>query len=217
MTLKLEHITVPEPLIAWRGWKLTRDGSGELRLHSAARSSVAWTPQLPAVARCLHEGHERVPDPEGNCGLYAFKSFATLRSLWGVATVVGTVALWGRVVEHQFGYRAEFAYPQQLRLVCAECLRSGAATSAECSQVVEVKDDEIGRLPHELVALCESHVSRVEAAGSPIPAREAQARLLSIYSLDVLHPMNLQGVRLPGRLAVIFTRGLLWMRRHFGR
>ena len=35
--------------------------------------------------------------------------------------VIGT-ALWGEVIEHEFGYRARFRYPQRLRIVCPECL-----------------------------------------------------------------------------------------------
>lgn len=32
-------------------------------------------------------------------------------------SVVGTVGLWGRVIEHEHGYRAALAYPLALRLV----------------------------------------------------------------------------------------------------
>ena len=35
--------------------------------------------------------------------------------------VLGRVALWGRVIEHEHGYRARFAYPQRLRLICQFC------------------------------------------------------------------------------------------------
>lgn len=32
--------------------------------------------------------------------------------------------MWGRIVEHQHGWRAEHAYPDRLRLVCGVCLRA---------------------------------------------------------------------------------------------
>ena len=35
--------------------------------------------------------------------------------------MLGRVALWGRVIEHEHGYRARFAYPQRLRLLCQFC------------------------------------------------------------------------------------------------
>jgi len=40
--------------------------------------------------------------------------------------VIGTVALWGGVIEHELGYRAEFGYPQRLRLICPECFSADA-------------------------------------------------------------------------------------------
>ena len=33
----------------------------------------------------------------------------------------GRVALWGRVVEHELGFRAPYGYPQRLRLICQFC------------------------------------------------------------------------------------------------
>jgi len=56
------------------------------------------------------------------CGFYAYKSLATLsRSHYAASRadihcVSGRVALWGRVIDHAFGYRARYAYPQVLYL-----------------------------------------------------------------------------------------------------
>ena len=35
--------------------------------------------------------------------------------------MLGRVALWGRVIEHEHGFRAQYAYPQRLRLICQFC------------------------------------------------------------------------------------------------
>lgn len=60
--------------------------------------------------------------PGSGCGIYAFKHFADLcKSIlnsamcYSPAVAIGTVSLWGRdFAEHQHGYRAGNAYPQQL-------------------------------------------------------------------------------------------------------
>jgi len=43
------------------------------------------------------------------CGLYALKGAPPTP-----ATISGEVALWGRIWEHQNGYRAQYAYPIRL-------------------------------------------------------------------------------------------------------
>lgn len=52
------------------------------------------------------------------CGIHAFKTEeqALLHKLTAGGEAVGQVSLWGHVVEHEEGYRAEFAYPYSLQL-----------------------------------------------------------------------------------------------------
>ncbi len=71
----------------------------------------------------------RWPGLEHDCGIHAFKdradaaafprSWERLRfsgPLGPEEYVIGQVSLWGRVVEHEAGYRAELAYPYALFL-----------------------------------------------------------------------------------------------------
>ena len=51
-----------------------------------------------------------------SCGIYAMKSRDDLDPNRESDVVIGTVALWGRVIEHAKGYRAKFAYPIMLDL-----------------------------------------------------------------------------------------------------
>jgi hypothetical protein len=75
-------------------------------------------------ARCSQVGplHDpRAPVWDCSCGFYAYKTDASLSTSEYLAisrglTVGGRVALWGRVVDHELGYRAEHAYPQVLYL-----------------------------------------------------------------------------------------------------
>jgi len=88
-------------IIAWRAWKV--DGG---RLTSPYQD----TPWQPGE---IMEGG----DPFKDHGFYAHKRvehlFAQERENW---QVVGTVKLWGNVVEHTEGYRAEFALPHEFHI-----------------------------------------------------------------------------------------------------
>ena len=97
----------PTPIIGFRAWVIHDDG-----LHGA---KVRWTSRH-LTARCLASpsSRDQVPHSEGECGsppcgIYATKDPDTLvryigRSAGGLA--VGVVALSGRVVDHESGYRA---------------------------------------------------------------------------------------------------------------
>jgi hypothetical protein len=51
------------------------------------------------------------------CGIYAFKQLKSARADYTETSrypnrVFGSVWLWGRMLEHSKGYRAQFAYPK---------------------------------------------------------------------------------------------------------
>ena len=99
---------------------------------------------------------------------------------------IGTVALWGRVVEHELGYRGQFGYPQRLRLVCAECLW-WPASSGSSAEVVAL-------LPRGVAfPLCGAHLEIANECGLSIrhlrSAKEIEAILLSTYGIDPLPGM----------------------------
>lgn len=68
------------------------------------------------------DGH--IPHHAPKCGIYGVKRASYLVSELlreirmggapGCPIVVGVVALWGRIVEHEHGYRAQFAYPKHV-------------------------------------------------------------------------------------------------------
>jgi hypothetical protein len=115
-------------LIGWRVWCVVRDGD-ELRLGSVIQDDV-WPVGAAFVARCraheppanrrlLREPEEHVAPAAGcTCGIYAARepagAWTYLRGRdepHTVARVIGRVMLWGRVVEHEDGWRAERAFP----------------------------------------------------------------------------------------------------------
>jgi preprotein translocase subunit YajC len=68
-----------------------------------------------STARC---GKEHAAPSDGcRCGIYAAKNFQHLVDIgYAGYGVHGEVYLWGTVVEHRLGWRAQFAYPRTLVL-----------------------------------------------------------------------------------------------------
>jgi len=108
------------PVVAHRVWRWDDTGLKSL-------NGEPWLPDRPVEARCRVAPAARhvsvvnrpaeVPDRSCTCGLYAAKNLEHLRQL-GYASygVCGEVYLWGIVVEHRLGWRAQFAYPKNLIL-----------------------------------------------------------------------------------------------------
>ena len=92
-----------------------------------------WSPRQPLSAVCRADksgsisGLSKVthnvadlPCFTCSCGIYAAKRVEHLHQCrYGKFGVHGEVYLWGRVVEHERGWRAQFAYPKSLFLVPA--------------------------------------------------------------------------------------------------
>ena len=89
-----------EPILAWRTWALTghRDGTG-LLLRPVAGRSRPWKPMQPVEAACKHARLHAAPNVDCTCGLHGTHELDILRRTRCPA-VLGRVALWGRVIEH---------------------------------------------------------------------------------------------------------------------
>jgi hypothetical protein len=118
-----------EPVVAWRFWYAR---GRDWPILSSVNFDVPWPHGRPLEAACLTERprglrglwlSSSVHTPPASlcgCGIYA-APLDRLRSClpgWQVLDanrlVVGRVALWGVVHEHQRGWRASLAYPQHL-------------------------------------------------------------------------------------------------------
>ena len=126
-----------EAITAYRVFNVFENG-----LLAGSAFLEPWPPYQPFVARCgtvamggarahVRDGHF-VTAPAGacTCGIYAVKTYrAALERLrlegqvhalrlqlpgGPVGRAWGAVKIWGRVIEHESGYRAEFAYPSHL-------------------------------------------------------------------------------------------------------
>jgi len=129
------------PLIGWRTWTVVEEGGG-LTLRSVVYES-RWPPRERLVAVCGRRSHGRLlarwrrvqpheaPDDRCECGIYAacapdlaLSFLFRLGLIRGVrSALIGRVALWGRVIECERGWRATFAYPTQLYVLRAPASR----------------------------------------------------------------------------------------------
>jgi hypothetical protein len=179
----LERLTTSEPISAWRAWTLTgRTDGSHLRLRPVAGRRHPWPPGARAEATCNHGHLHQAPHLECSCGLHGTHGVEILRRTKSPA-VLGTVSLWGRVVEHDHGYRAQYAYPQHLRLVCLLCFAQWALHGSRPDVVVAVGWG-------HLIPFCPAHYQTAMRYGlrqrRGLPAQEVQQRLLETYSVDPL-------------------------------
>lgn len=120
-----------EPLLGWRVWKLWTPaaGSDSCPVLSSVILDTPWTPRRKVAAEHsfdLGSSCRGLLESGCSCGLYAFKDPAEafgylvkIRDLlpgMSVEVSFGTVSLWGRVIECERGYKAQYAYPHHLYL-----------------------------------------------------------------------------------------------------
>jgi hypothetical protein len=111
------------PIVACRVWKLDYQGLKSL-------NGQMWAPGKPLAAGCelseartllgrseATQGAHEAPGANCTCGIYATKSLTHLRRFgYDSYGVCGEVYLWGTVVEHALGWRAQYAYPKNFLL-----------------------------------------------------------------------------------------------------
>jgi len=115
-----------EPLRAWRLWEV-EDVDRVPRLRSLYRMSY-WPVGAPFEARCetqrlrlSRRPRHAAPTETCSCGIYGAPFELVRRKLAiddglppGSLFVIGTVSLWGDVLECERGWRAALAYPRHL-------------------------------------------------------------------------------------------------------
>jgi hypothetical protein len=110
----------PVPVEAYRVWGLARGGRLESPTTGFCGGTTVWTPYEAFRATCLAKSAcDGAPNPTHTCGVHAYKTLGDAL-LWARKigrvrpVVVGTVRLWGTVVETSAGWRAEYAYPHKI-------------------------------------------------------------------------------------------------------
>jgi hypothetical protein len=119
-----------EPFLGWRIWRLQATDDGH-RLTSWVQDAT-WEPGRALEASCQSPKHSEVkhecPCGPGEhpmeCGIYSVTNIEVLRDYLSYpawikpafprAIVFGLAKSWGRVVEYEHGYRAQYSYPSRL-------------------------------------------------------------------------------------------------------
>jgi len=111
-----------------------------------------------------HDAAE-LPSFNCTCGIYAAKNIDHIqRCGYGKFGVRGEVYLWGRMVEHERGWRAEFAYPKSLFLLSAAIPFSLSAIDARLKTLTAFGTDIFIQQDHERLPLWKKG-SGYDAAG----------------------------------------------------
>jgi hypothetical protein len=118
-----DETTAIETVSGWRLWQVVPWEGSQYRLAAWSLGDLVW----PAGERCestclrVRDADHLAPQPRCGCGLYAFRSRSLAEA--GLASemrpgtlALGRVSLWGRVVEHGSGWRAQYGYPYELFL-----------------------------------------------------------------------------------------------------
>lgn len=121
-------------LTGWRGWRVTED-NGEWRLQALGQSQI-WNPREILTAKCTNGGSglsqllgsstsskssHPAPAWDCKCGVWAFRDIdlcvKAIGTEYASVKVIGSVSLWGKVIETEHGWRAQYAYPSELWLL----------------------------------------------------------------------------------------------------
>jgi hypothetical protein len=164
-----------EPIEGWRCWRIEWEPDGAANRVLVLRSPVfgrLWPPRAALLADCESEedrsAEHAAPEASCRCGIYAsvelgkplshvpfdrrdFDRGGSLIPLQ-VGWLLGRVALWGRVVECQEGWRGQCAYPTGLRLPLGLSLKpAGAEAPVRSEELAQLLED-CYRVPCKLVA-----------------------------------------------------------------
>jgi len=159
------------PIIGYRIWQWDDVGlkslNGELWSANQPLLAVCMADtrnSISGLARTAHDAAE-LPSFKCTCGVYAAKTIEHIhRCGYGRFGVRGEVYLWGRVVEHRHGWRAEFAYPKSLLLLPAAIPFSLSAIDARLKTLTVFGTDIFIQQDHERLPLWKKG-SGYDAAG----------------------------------------------------
>ncbi len=167
-------MTVPDyisPVVGYRVWQWGATGLRSLngekwfahqRMSAVCRAAASGS--IAGLSKATH-GPDELPYFGCTCGVYAAKTMDHLHQCgYGKFGVHGEVYLWGKVVEHERGWRAQFAYPKTLLLAADTIPFSLSEINARLKTLTEFGTDIFLLRAGERVALWK-HGSGFEGAG----------------------------------------------------
>ena len=172
--------------VGWRAWRVmpheTLGGPASVRLCASGTRGLpkVWEPLQAAHAVCgkFATGHD-APWPDCECGLHAYRAEKDARNHFesfvdngsgraAAGWAFGRVSLWGRIVEHEHGWRAEHAYPYDVTVYgppeLAETVRGLYAIDVQAAEPVArpAKEQRVADTRAQLAALAKE-LKEIEA------------------------------------------------------
>ena len=167
-------MTIPDyisPVVGYRVWQWDATGLRSLNgekwfahqpLSAVCRADACGS--ISGLSRAIHNPAE-LPCLSCTCGVYAARTIEHLhRCGYKRFGVRGEVYLWGTVVEHERGWRAQFAYPKTLFLAADTIPFSLSEINARLRTLAEFGTDVFLVRERESAALWK-HGSGFDAAG----------------------------------------------------
>ncbi len=183
-------VLVPEPVVAWRRWRLRPDKSGAPLLASAHEDYV-WLGRT-VQAECnpsrtwsyrvaSHQADDlvhEVPAPGCRCGMYAYRTPELARPMGPGVWVHGRILLVGPMFATDSGYRGREATVDGPLELAIECVGGDDPYSpTRCfGQTVLIK-----RGPKEYYPICEAHQGA--PVGKPVTGRVELPEFIESVSL----------------------------------
>lgn len=94
-----------------------RDGGPATTSFTIVAASLFRSNPWPWADETRGKHDDPAPSMGCTCGIYAQNHDIELSLDPRVVQIVGAVSLWGRVIEHDKGFRAQYAYPKELVVV----------------------------------------------------------------------------------------------------
>jgi hypothetical protein len=198
-----------EPLVGWRCWFVLPH---EVLLRPIYKRGLVWKPREAIEALCPEHLHE-VPADDCKCGVWTVCHPMLLEEIgWRTAPpqgtdplpgviVAGEVSLWGKIIQHERGWRAGLAYPRHLYAftddpMIAETLRERYGVPVEWGADAErlrrflpgdpEEDDEPE--PAAPAKLADVLLGVVDAGLVPAAVRELVVQMLKHYAENLKTP-----------------------------
>jgi hypothetical protein len=155
-----------EPIVGWRQWNFMYPhflaNLGNDTIYVPREKIEARCEQYSTIGTLAHRNdHSEQPAPHlpCSCGIYAYKEkprlLREIRNIYcGLRLVAnnryvpiyGEINLWGKVIDHEDGYRAQFGYPK--RLWCTPAIEPlagwiGYVYGVPCEVMPSEDDEEI--------------------------------------------------------------------------
>jgi len=156
-------MTVPDyisPVVGYRVWHWDATGltslNGERWVAQQPLSAVCRADASGSVSGLSKATHNPAELPYFNCtcGVYAARTIAHLHQCgYKKFGVHGEVYLWGKVVEHERGWRAQFAYPKTLFLAADAIPFTLSEIDIQLKSLTAFNTDIFIRCPQEKVRL----------------------------------------------------------------